>query len=35
MSNITTERLTLRKMEQSDYEEMKIILQDEKLMLFG
>lgn len=35
MANIATERLTLRKIEQSDYEEMKIILQDEKLMLVG
>lgn len=35
MGNITTERLTLRKIKQSDYEEMKIILQDEKLMLVG
>jgi len=35
MENIKTERLTLRKIEQSDYEEMKIILQDEKLMLIG
>ena len=35
MGNIATERLTLRKIKQSDYEEMKIILQDEKLMLVG
>jgi len=35
MGNIVTERLTLRKIKQSDYEEMKIILQDEKLMLVG
>lgn len=35
MGNITTERLTLRKIKRSDYEEMKIILQDEKLMLVG
>jgi ribosomal-protein-alanine N-acetyltransferase len=35
MGNIATERLTLRKIKRSDYEEMKIILQDEKLMLVG
>ncbi|WP_346937468.1 GNAT family N-acetyltransferase [Clostridium sp.] len=35
MGNITTERLTLRKIKRSDYEELKIILQDEKLMLVG
>jgi len=35
MGNIVTERLALRKIKQSDYEEMKIILQDEKLMLVG
>jgi ribosomal-protein-alanine N-acetyltransferase len=35
MGNIATERLTLRKIKRSDYEEMKIILQDEKLMLIG
>lgn len=33
--NITTERLILRKINQNDFEEMKAILQDDKLMLLG
>lgn len=32
---LETERLVLRKITQNDYEEMKEILQDEKLMLLG
>lgn len=35
MVNITTERLGLREINQNDFEEMKAILQDEKLMFLG